>query len=389
MIPQRPDKKKIVFLFSDTGGGHRSSSEAIIEVLNQEYPEQFEMKMVDIFREYAPKPLHNAPDFYPRMTKNPRMWEVSYRVSDGKRKANLLTQIMWPYVRQAIFRLVNEHPCDMFVSVHPFANRAILNVTYTRGLPFMTVVTDMVSAHAFWFDPRADLVIVPTNAARLQGVEHGMPPDKILVAGQPVAPRFRQPTQNKQAVRTQFGWASDLPLILLTGGGQGMGPLAEIAFAIDKARLPVEMVIVCGRNPSLLKALSERQWHGKTHLYGFVKEMPEFMAAADILVSKAGPGTISEAFIAGLPLVLYSRLPGQEDGNVSYVVEHKAGVWAPTSDAVIAALKKWLYNPEALAAASAASKSLARPEATRQIAALIANQILCPSCNQVPLLSKP
>jgi 1,2-diacylglycerol 3-beta-galactosyltransferase len=70
-------------------------------------------------------------------------------------------------------------------------------------------------------------------------------------------------------------------------------------------------------------------------VYGFVQDMPDFMRAADVLITKAGPGTISEAFIAGLPMILYSRLPGQEDGNVGYVVDNGAGVWAPRPDAVV------------------------------------------------------
>ena len=86
-----------------------------------------------------------------------------------------------------------------------------------------------------------------------------------------------------------------------------------------------------------------------TKIYGFVREMPEFMRAADILVTKAGPGTISEAFIAGLPMILYSRMPGQEDGNVTYVVEKGAGVWAPEADLVVDTLRSWLEQPGLLA----------------------------------------
>ena len=86
------------------------------------------------------------------------------------------------------------------------------------------------------------------------------------------------------------------------------------------------------KNKTTRKHLENYNWNMPAHIYGFVKEMPDFMAAADILVTKAGPGTICEAFIAGLPLIIYSRMPGQEDGNVFYVVDQKAGVWAPHPD---------------------------------------------------------
>jgi 1,2-diacylglycerol 3-beta-galactosyltransferase len=103
--------------------------------------------------------------------------------------------------------------------------------------------------------------------------------------------------------------------------------------------------------------------------------MPDIMAAADVLVSKAGPGTISEAFISGIPLILYSRMPGQEDGNVAYVMEEGAGIWAPQPSLLVQALREWLVYPEKRAAAGRAAKRLAKPEAARQIARLIAESI--------------
>ncbi|MBE0699350.1 MAG: galactosyldiacylglycerol synthase, partial [Anaerolineaceae bacterium] len=110
-------------------------------------------------------------------------------------------------------------------------------------------------------------------------------------------------------------------------------------------------------------------------IYGFVQEMPDFMRASDILVSKAGPGTISEAFIAGLPVILYSRLPGQEDGNVGYVVDNFAGVWAPRPDAVVTAMRYWLDHPDQRRKAMDACLRLARPQAAREIAHLLAAQV--------------
>jgi 1,2-diacylglycerol 3-beta-galactosyltransferase len=112
-----------------------------------------------------------------------------------------------------------------------------------------------------------------------------------------------------------------------------------------------------------------------TFIDGFVREMPDYMSAADILVTKAGPGTISEALNAGLPLILYSRLPGQEEGNVTYVVEEGAGVWAPHPDLIVSVLQNWIEHPEQRAKAAAACRRLARPQAARQIARTLAAKV--------------
>jgi 1,2-diacylglycerol 3-beta-galactosyltransferase len=99
--------------------------------------------------------------------------------------------------------------------------------------------------------------------------------------------------------------------------------------------------------------------------------MPDFMHAADVIVTKAGPGTISEAFNSGLPMVLYSRLPGQEEGNVNYVTANGAGVWAPQPDQIVATLRLWIEKPSERQKAAQASQSLAHPEAARKIAQIL------------------
>ena len=162
-----------------------------------------------------------------------------------------------------------------------------------------------------------------------------------------------------------------------------MGPMGRTAVAIDKAKLPITLVLVTGKNIKLRTKLESRQWATPVKIYGFVKEMPQFMQASDVLITKAGPGTISEAFIAGLPIILYSRIPGQEEGNVTYVVEHGAGVWAPESDQVIDTLRTWLKNPDICKQVASNSKRLSHPDASNRIAQIIAQQVGVVEATQV------
>jgi 1,2-diacylglycerol 3-beta-galactosyltransferase len=145
--------------------------------------------------------------------------------------------------------------------------------------------------------------------------------------------------------------------------------------AIAQANLPITLVVVAGRNAALKEHLKARQWPLPTLIYGFVNEMPDFMRAADILLTKAGPGTISEALIAGLPMILYSRLPGQEDGNVDFVISEGVGVWAPSTGDIIHALKSWIIHPEQRLLVAEACYQAARPMAAREIARILANRL--------------
>jgi UDP-N-acetylglucosamine:LPS N-acetylglucosamine transferase len=368
-------KKRILFLFSDTGGGHRSATEAMIEALELEFPGRFESKMVDFFREYYPRPLSYAPEIYPPISRMPQAWGFSYKASDGRARSDAVNRIAYPYVRRAAQRLVRDNPADLIVSVHPLVNTTLARAMKNSPRPYITVVTDLVSTHAFWFDRRADLVVVGTEQAKAKAIGYGIPEGNLRVIGLPVAERFNQPLADRTGWREERGWGNDRPVILLVGGGDGMGPLKRVAKAINDAGLNASLAVVCGRNAELKADLEAVDWKLPVHLYGFTTEMPQFMAAADMLVTKAGPGTISEAFISKLPLVLYSRLPGQEDGNVTYVEDLKAGVWAPHPREVVEALRTWVDDPAARAAASQASAKAARPQAAREIARLIADQV--------------
>jgi 1,2-diacylglycerol 3-beta-galactosyltransferase len=371
---------RVLFLFSDTGGGHRSATEAIIEAMQLDFGDRICPEMVDFFKEYAPQPFDRMPQWYPYMVKVPEMWGLGFHLSDNPRSVRIINDAAWPYIRSATRNFVSRVDHDMIVSVHPVVNTPILRAMGARKkIPYVTVVTDMVTTHAMWFNRRVDLCIVPTEAARQRAIQHGMPSERMQVVGMPVAQRFCLPPSDPQPLRARLGWPQDRPIILLVGGGEGMGPIEQNAIAIADAALAdglrTALVIIAGRNEELKARLEARTWPIPTFVYGFVREMPDFMRAVDMIVTKAGPGTISEAFNAGLPIVLYSRLPGQEDGNVTYVVNEGAGVWAPTTEQVMTALREWLIFPDKRLAASQASRRVARPQAARQIARLIAAQL--------------
>lgn len=368
-MPMSQNKKPhILFLFSDTGGGHRSAAEAIIEALQLELGDAVTTEMLDFFKSHAPLPLNKMPDWYPDMVKAPYLWGLSFKMSDGRRRARAITTSMWPYVGRAVRRIVKEHPADLVVTVHPLATTVFLKALGRNRPPFITVVTDMVSTHALWYDQRSDLILVPTEKARQRAIEYTMSPEKVRVVGQPVTLRYCAPAGDKAALRQKLGWEQDKTLVLLVGGGEGMGPLGKTARTIAVSGLDVALAIVCGRNQRLKKHLEALDWSVPVHIYGFTHDLPDFMRAADVLVTKAGPGTIAESLNAGLPMILYARLPGQEDGNVSFVVEEEVGVWAPQPTRVVHTLSEWVQKPEIRLKYVENCKRAARPDATRQIA---------------------
>ena len=368
-------KKHILLLFSDTGGGHRSAAEAVIEALELEFPHAFTTEMVDFFKDYAPMPFNRMPDLYPQLVKAPQLWKAGFYATDGRARARAITSAFRPYATRAVKKLLANHPSDVIVTTHLAANSiGLWALGKNRTRRFISVVTDPVTTHALWFDKRADLILVPTEYARERAIDYHMPPEIVHVVGQPVADQHCAPPGDKHALREKLDWPQRKMVVVIVGGGEGMGPIEQTARAINESGLNVALVIVAGRNEGLKRKLDERDWKIPVRIYGFTRDLPDFMRAADVLITKAGPGTIAEALNAGLPMILYSHVPGQEDGNVTYVQREHVGVWAPTPQRVVQTLARWVEDREERERYASNCKRVARPDAARTIAHFIAGQ---------------
>jgi 1,2-diacylglycerol 3-beta-galactosyltransferase len=234
----------------------------------------------------------------------------------------------------------------------------------TLNIPFVTVVTDMIESWDVWYRPSTTLCLVPTTSIGRQAMRLGIPETKISVVGQPVSLKMKAEPGGKSAVRRQLGLESDRPVVLLAGGGEGYGRIYDIAQAIDQQVPGIQLVVIAGRNRALRTKLEARRWHLPTLTYGFTSRMAELMQAADLFITKAGPGGISEAFVVGLPLILFDYIPGQEDANVQYVLHHDAGVYIPDPQQIVDQLTRWLGCDKAsLARLARNGASLARPDA--------------------------
>jgi 1,2-diacylglycerol 3-beta-galactosyltransferase len=364
--------KRILLLMSDTGGGHRAAAEAIRDAMQAKYGDEVSIEMIDVFKGYSPFPFKYMPEFYPWFINHGKMsWGVGYKWSNTRRRAKVISRGMYVSMERNLRQMFREHPADVVVSVH-----SILTVPSMQALlrsderpPFIVVVTDLVSTHMFWYDKTADLTLVPTQPAFERGLEAGLRPDQMRVTGLPVHPHFAERLTDKASARAALGWDPNLPAVLIVGGGDGMGPLLKTAKAINKRRLPIQLAIIAGRNKQLKQQCDEMTWNQPTRAYGFVTDMPKFMAASDVLVTKAGPATISEACLAGLPMILYDAIPGQETGNVQYVVNNNAGVFAPSPREVADALAQWVSGgTKRLQRLSENASGLARANAVWEIA---------------------
>ncbi len=371
-----PNKKPhVLFLFSDTGGGHRTIAEAIIQSLREMAGEDIEIELIDFLKENAPLPLKRLPDWYPKMVKAPQLWKLGFYATDGRVQARVIVATIWPYLSRWARSIVKRHPSDLIVTVHPFATSMILKALGPRRPPFITMVTDYISNHALWYDKRADFILVPTEEARQGAIKFHMPPEKVQVVGMPVKAEYCDFSLDKSALRQRLGWPQDKFTVLLLGGGEGMGPIEKTAHAVATSGLDLNLVIVAGRNARLKSRLEAHNWPIPVMIHGFTTEMPKFMHASDVILTKPGAATVTEALNSHVPMIFYSRIPGQEDGNVDYVVSAGAGVWAPKPKEVVQSIRLWASNPLKLQSAVSACQMLAQPKSSDIVSRIILNRL--------------
>lgn len=366
-------KKRILFLLSDTGGGHRASMNAIKAGIVERYGEGvFDFDDVDVNKAMG-FPHNYMPEFYPWVVANARwLWTMGYQLGDYLLTSRLLGYLTYFTNRGKLHRMVKDHPADVIICVHSIISQpsftAVKGANHGQMPPFITVVTDLVTTPSFWYDPRVDLCLVPTQPAFDKGIKMGMKPSQMQITGLPVHPNFERRLIGKARARTELDWHDELPAVLIVGGSDGMGPLYETVSAIHALKLPCQIAIVAGKNKDLYKKLKNTDWQQPVHIYPFIDFMPKLMAASDIIVTKAGPSSICEACIAGLPIILYDAIPGQEDGNVQFVIENKIGVFAQKPEKVASTVARWLESgTEKLEELSNRALSLAQPDAVFNI----------------------
>lgn len=290
----------------------------------------------------------------------------------------------------SVGRSSSSSRADMVISVHPLCQSIPLKIltyldtdgtsrTQGRTTPFVTVVTDLGGAHPSWFNPGVDKCFVPSDVLRNCALDRKVRDNQIVQYGLPIRRGFwgssssskvvneiKTNVDDKHTIRQSLG-LENLPTVLIVGGGDGMGGIVKQALAVGERlqklasvsvsssnkELAYQLVVVCGNNKAAQTSLSPNQmdWGSNinVHIHGFVNNMDEFMRASDILVTKAGPGTIAEASICGLPCILSSFLPGQEEGNVDYVVDAGFGCYQSNPEGIADTVEEWLANSAAAA----------------------------------------
>src|SRR5487761_729926 len=371
--PEQPPLP-LLFLIGDTGGGHRSAAAAVAQALEHLQPGRFVPVICDPLRgPDVPRLLRWFSGLYgPCIRLAPWLWWLFWRASDPPRGLRAGRRTVMAPVYGSVARAAETCRPALIVAFHPMTADPAVRARDLAGAlsPVITVITDLITAHLSWRDAAVDRVVVPS-------VEIA---DRYVPLGLPVAAEFCEPPLDeaeRKELKRELGVNGDF-LVVLTGGAEGSGGLRRRAAAILRRVDDVDVAVICGRNRFLNRRVSRlagRAGRGRLTAHGFVGNMADWLRCADIVVGKAGPGTIAEATCCGAPLVLTSFVPGQEKGNAEFVTGAGAGVYAPRPRQLAAEIGRLRRDPGALAAMRAAAVRAGRPGAATDIARFLAGLV--------------
>ena len=207
-----------MFAISDTGGGHRSAAAAIIAALDPEY--QAQCSIVDLLRATGFPGLKQAPEIYDYCSIN-HLWlnNLFFRKTNSIKRINALSRLIYFQCRQQLERELEKIQPDMVVAVHPLVI-GLLRMVRQRSKatwPIITVVTDLVTLHASWATPGADLYLVPTQEAFHSLVKYGIPGNRIIHTGFPIHPKFTSSQMIQSQARSELNIELDRFTVLMTG----------------------------------------------------------------------------------------------------------------------------------------------------------------------------
>jgi processive 1,2-diacylglycerol beta-glucosyltransferase len=319
----------VLILSANYGGGHRQAALALSKSLAH-LQDKLRIEIVDLMEMVSPAITRFTRFTYTKSVRNtPSLYGYFYRVSDNLKLDSLLEKRLTNIGLEKILDCLAERSPRLIVSTYPVVAGVVSSVKQMGLLdvPLVTVITDN-AVHSQWVHAETDLYLVGSEQVRQGLIYQGVPDSRIAITGIPIDPKFAQ-APPRQTLYAKFGLDPDIPVLLVMIGAEGLlRRIPALCQLLDEFPLPLQVLVVTGKDRGLYQHLSEQagKFSKPFQVYQFVDNVEEFMAVSNLLITKAGGLTISEALAVGLPMIIYRPIPGQEAENTRYLVNAGAAL---------------------------------------------------------------
>jgi processive 1,2-diacylglycerol beta-glucosyltransferase len=352
------------------GGGHLAAAAALDEAWRTARPGDAAEKL-DVGKFFSPLHRKIVSEGYVTLVNHaPELWGMMFAQTDNAKIAKRLSQIraLLPSNSRVRFaRHIKQTKPDVVLCTHYFPLETLNRMRSKKDGPrplVLSVVTDF-EAHLLWMDPCVDLYCVAAEETKARLVARGAAAENVVVTGIPISSRFSAKI-DAAGVRKTMGLRDDLPVLLVPSGGFGMGPVGKILAELDKVKGKFQTIVVTGRNEELRRELAAQDRKHPTHVLGFASNMHELMAVSDLLITKPGGLTSSEALAMGKPLFILNPIPGQEAANSDFLLERGAAAKVNRVEDLPYRLEQ-LLGSRKLTEMAKAARALGRPQAARDV----------------------
>jgi processive 1,2-diacylglycerol beta-glucosyltransferase len=364
--------KRIILMYISEVSGHRSATLAIEQAIKIVQP-QAEVMNINLFKYTNPISEKIVNTIYMSIIKRaPKVWDYLYDNPSIVKNIEKMKDTIHKFNSPKLKNLFDSFNPDAVICTQAFPCGMVADYkkTYGSKLPLIAVLTDYVP-HSYWIYDKVDYFITPCEEVRQRLMKKGVSAYKIKIFGIPFDPKFnRQASKNE--LRRKLRLRAGVPTIMIMGGGQGLGPIKTIVKSLEKIKGDIQEIAVAGTNKRLYKSLSKKikKYRKRIALFGFVKNINELMAVADIIISKPGGVTTAEALAKRIPMIIVKPIPGQEANNTEFLTKKGAAVKIDKPKETYRAVQELLANPDKLRAMRECCARIAKPNASLDIAKL-------------------
>jgi len=361
--------KKVLIVYATGGMGHVTSARAIEEAFRQKYPD-VETKNVDVI-DFATKVYKKVfVDGYNLVSaKTPELWGWLYRQFNNRTNQKLPNLLSKLAIEGNFIPFVQEYKPDFIISTHPLP-MVLLSVSKKHDVIDILssmVVTDF-GCHSFWVDPEVNFYFVATPAVGQCLLQYNADPKKIVPTGIPIEPKFSKEL-NKSELQQKFGLKPDVFTLLFVGCLFTFEVLKQEIDQIQASGVRAQFIVVAGRDAVLKAALEKANFGANQNIkvFGFVNNLEELMTVSDAIFSKAGGLTSSECMAKGLPMIINKVIPGQEEGNVEYLVSQSAAIKVNDFSEISQVVVDLINNPTKLQNLKQAALKIGKPKSAETL----------------------
>ncbi len=373
------NKSQVVIVSVSVGYGHQKVAENIKKAL-EEFQPAIPVCIVDLLEES--RTLQKVKKLYLTMLeKTPSLYGNAYSWS---RKAGPTGSLLSWLCNRGLERIRQKYHPAAFILLHPFATGAYLPIV---SVPAFAVITDF-AFHASWFNPRIRGYFVARESVADSLAKRGFPRERIHCTGIPISPAFDSNFGAESGAFTALagpstgklytaGCRSRTPFILVMGGGLGLGAVQETVEILDELAISLEGVVLAGQNRGLQESLETRLVGSSNNwqVFSFIDGVEHLTRRADLLITKGGAVTLSEAVACKLPVIIYRPLPGQEEENAGLAVREGWACRAEGKESLRENIRALLLNPYKMETMSRQACARGMPSAARDVARIMADEL--------------